>query len=173
MEKYPLVSIIIVNYNGKKNLEKCLEALFKIDYKNYEVIIVDNNSSDESVEYIKNYPSIKLIELEENFGYAEPNNIGAKKANGNFLIFLNNDTIVSSKFLSELICAADQHLDVAIFQSLLLKPNNEIDSSGDFIDVYGRAYNSKKKPQKITEILSARGAAMMIRKKVFSDLKGF
>ena len=174
MEEYPLVSIIIVNYNGKKYLEKCLDALFKIDYKNYEAIVVDNNSRDESVEFIKkNYPLIKLVQLKENFGYAEPNNIGAKNANGNFLIFLNNDTIVSSNFLSELICAADQYSDVAIFQSLLLKPNNDIDSSGDFIDVYGRAYNSKEKPQKIKEILSARGAAMMIRKKVFSDLKGF
>ena len=53
MEECPLVSVIIVNYNGKKHSEKCLDSLFKIDYKNYEVIMVDNNSSDKSVEFIK------------------------------------------------------------------------------------------------------------------------
>ena len=55
--QFPKVSIIIVNYNGKELLEKCLESVFKADYKNYEVIIVDNNSTDDTVEFVKdNYP---------------------------------------------------------------------------------------------------------------------
>ena len=77
----PKVSIIIVNFNGKNLLEKCLNSLFKIDYDNYEVILVDNNSTDESVEFIqKNYSSIVLIQLDSNNGFAEPNNIGSKSA---------------------------------------------------------------------------------------------
>ena len=89
----------------------------KINFTDYEIIIVDNNSNDGSKEFIKkNYSSIKLIQLKENFGYAEPNNIGAKNAKGDFFVFLNNDTIVSSNFLSELICTADKYQDVAIFQ---------------------------------------------------------
>jgi len=54
MNDQPLVSIIIVNFNGKKNLENCLNSLLKIDYPNYEIILVDNNSSDDSIVYVKN-----------------------------------------------------------------------------------------------------------------------
>ena len=85
----PKVSVIIVNYNEKRLLEKCLESLFKVNYENFEVIIVDNNSTDETVEFVtKNYPSIIVIKLDSNKGYAEPNNIGAKIAKGNYLLFL-------------------------------------------------------------------------------------
>jgi len=64
MEKIPLVSIIIVNYNGKTHLEECLSSLEKIDYKNYEIILVDNNSTDTSVEYVKNSLIIRLTNFE-------------------------------------------------------------------------------------------------------------
>ena len=67
MSNIPLVSIIIVNYNGKELLEKCLESLSKIYFKDFEVILVDNNSTDSSLEYVtKNYPSIIIIKLNSN-----------------------------------------------------------------------------------------------------------
>lgn len=169
-----LISIIIVNYNGKHHLEKCLKSLSDIDYKNYEIILVDNNSTDESLDFVKRtYPSIKIIQLEKNFGFAEPNNIGAKKANGEFLLFLNNDTFVEPNFISELVQVINSDSKIAICQSYLLKPNKEIDSSGDFVDTLGRAYSSRKKVSEIREILSARGAAMLVRKDSFFDLGGF
>ena len=75
------ISVIIVNYNGKELLQKCLESLFKIDYNNFEVILVDNNSTDGSMEFvIKNYPNVIVVKLDSNKGFAEPNNIGAKIA---------------------------------------------------------------------------------------------
>ena len=96
----PKVSVIIVNYNGKKLLEKCLESLFKVEYDNFEVIVVDNNSTDDSVQFItKIYPSIIIIKLDSNKGFAEPNNLGAKIAKGDFLLLLNNDTIVTPNFI--------------------------------------------------------------------------
>ena len=65
----PKISVIIANYNGKTLLEKCLESLFKVNYDNFEVILVDNNSTDETVDFItKNYPSIILIKLDSNKG---------------------------------------------------------------------------------------------------------
>jgi len=174
MNKEPLVSVIIVNYNGKEYLEKCLESLMKINYKNYEVIIVDNNSTDQSIEFVKNtYPSIIIIKLEKNYGFAEPNNIGAKNAKGDFLIFLNNDTEVSPNFVEKMVNVLNQDPKIAICQSLLLKPNQEIDSSGDYVDELGRAYSSRKKLTEVKEILSARGASMMVRKDSFWDLEGF
>jgi len=174
MEKIPLVSVIIVNYNGKTHLEECLSSLEKIDYKNYEIILVDNNSTDTSVEYVKNtYPSITIIKLNRNYGFAEPNNIGAKNAKGDYLLFLNNDTTVNLNFISEMVNVLEQDPQIAICQSLLLKPNGEVDSSGDFIDTLGRAYSSKNKENEVKKILSARGASMMVRKDAFWDLGGF
>jgi len=174
MEKIPLVSIIIVNYNGKTHLEECLSSLEKIDYKNYEIILVDNNSTDTSVEYVKNtYPSITIIKLNRNYGFAEPNNIGAKNAKGDYLLFLNNDTTVNPNFISEMVNVLEQDPQIAICQSLLLKPNGEVDSSGDFVDTLGRAYSSKNKENEVKKILSARGASMMVRKDSFWDLGGF
>jgi len=169
-----LVSIIIINYNGKLHLEKCLKSLMQVDYKNYEIILVDNNSSDDSINFVKKfYPSVNIIQLEKNYGFAEPNNIGAKKATGEFLLFLNNDTVVKPNFISELVKVINTDSKIAICQSFLLKPNGEIDSSGDFVDTLGRAYSSRKKFSEVREILSARGAAMLIRKESFFDLGKF
>ena len=171
---FPKVSVIIVNYNGKTLLEKCLESLVKVNYENFEIILVDNNSTDGSIELVtKNYPSIILLKLNSNKGFAEPNNIGAKIANGKYLLFLNNDTIVTPSFISEMVQVIENDKKIAICQSLLLKPDESVDSSGDFIDHLGVVYNSTKKTDEIREISSARGASMLIRKNIFDILEGF
>jgi len=170
----PLVSIIIINYNGKSYLEKCLESIKKIKYDNLEIIVVDNNSTDGTMEFLaQNYPSIITLKLDKNYGFAKPNNVAAKIAKGDFLLFLNNDTEVTPNFLTELVQVLVGNDQIGICQSLLLKPNGEIDSSGDFIDTIGVVYNSKEPIDKIREISSARGASMIIRKELFLDLGGF
>ena len=172
--KTPKVSIIIINYNGKELLEKCLESLYKIDYESHEIILVDNNSSDDTLKFVtKNYPSVIIIKLDSNKGFAEPNNIAAKIAKGDYLLFLNNDTVVTPNFISEMIKVPENDKTVGICQSLLLKPDGSIDSSGDFIDELGVAYNSKTKIDEIREISSARGASMLIHQKIFNELGGF
>jgi len=168
------ISVIIVNYNGKKYLEKCLDSLLQTNYRNYEIIIIDNHSTDDSIDLIRQrYPQVKLIELEKNYGFAEPNNIAAKTATGKYLHFLNNDTVVSPDFLDELVKIMEQDSDIAISQSILLHFDETVDSSGDYIDTLGRAYNSKKRPEQVQPILSARGASMMARKDIFWKLGGF
>jgi len=170
----PKVSIIIITYNGKQLLEKCLESLFKINYNNFEVIIVDNNSTDNTIEFItKNYPSIIIIKLDSNKGFAEPNNIGTKTAKGEYFLFLNNDTVVTPNFISSMIEVMELDRTIGICQSLLLKPDGSLDSSGDFIDKLGVVYNSKTKSNEIREISSARGASMLIHKELFEKLGGF
>jgi GT2 family glycosyltransferase len=168
------VSIIIINYNGQELLEKCLDSLFKIDYENFEVIIVDNNSTDNTIEFVaKNYPSVIIVKLDSNKGFAEPNNIGAKIAKGEFLLFLNNDTIVNPTFLNELVLEITKNSKTAICQSLLLRPDRTIDSSGDFIDKIGVVYNSKTIITNVRKIFSPRAASMLIKKNVFDKLNGF
>lgn len=168
-----LVSVIIVNYNGMALLEKCLSSLSDTQYNNYEVIVVDNSSSDGSSALVRDkYPHVTLVQLDRNYGFAKPNNIGAKKAKGEYLVFLNNDTEVSPEWLTELVKVAQHDTKIAICQSLLLK-NDGIDSSGDFVDDLGRAYSDKNHKDDVAPILSARGAAMFAKKDFFWDLGGF
>lgn len=169
----PKISIIIVNLNGKSYLASCLKSIEKNSYKNFEIILVDNNSTDGSIDFVrKNFPNVKIFKLNTNYGFAEPSNIGAKNAKGELLYFLNNDTTLCHDSLAELIKII-QKPEIAICQSLLLKPDNTIDSSGDFITTMGIPYSSKKKATEITPILSARGASMMIKKQIFYELGGF
>lgn len=101
-----LVSIIIVNYNGKKWLQKCLDSLFDQTYTNFEIIVVDNNSSDDSVNFLKSQYSDKrlhIIEHTENSGFAGGNNIGISSAKGDYILLLNNDTWVDFDFLETIV----------------------------------------------------------------------
>ena len=143
LKSKPLVSIIIVNYNGRPFLDDCLKSLHQISYNEIEIILVDNSSSDDSLDFVKReYPNVIIIKLEKNRGFAEPNNIGTKIAKGDYFLFLNNDTIVEPNFVSELVKTALKDSKIGILQSLLLKPGGEIDSSGDFIDETGIVFNS-------------------------------
>ncbi len=170
----PKISIIIVNYCGKHLLEECLESLKNTDYKNYEIIIIDNNSNDGSVEFLnKNYPTVKMITLNKNYGFAEPNNIGAKVAKGKYLVFLNNDTKVTPNWLDELVKTLESDKTIVMGQSLLLFQDGSVDSSGDFVDSLGMAYSKRDIPEKMRYILSPRAACMIVRKDAFLDLGGF
>jgi GT2 family glycosyltransferase len=146
-------------------------------YSDLEVLVVDNNSADGSVDSVKEkYPEVKIIEFMENVGFAAANNLAAKEAKGDLYVFLNNDTIVTKDWLSELVKSVTENdREVAIAQSLLLLgQDGEIDSSGDFIDKFGRPYSSKlRNATNGREILSARAASMIIRKEVFWKLGGF
>jgi GT2 family glycosyltransferase len=175
VQDLPFVSIIIVNYNGEKILERCLSAVFKTEYLFYEVIIVDNNSSDNSIGMVREqFPKCKIISMKENMGFAIPNNVGASQSRGAFLAFLNNDTVVTPTWLKELVQVMERDPDVAICQSLLLKPDGDVDSSGDFATRFGRTYSSKKSGfTEPREILSAKGAAMLVRRDYFLEVGGF
>jgi hypothetical protein len=184
----PLVSIIIVNYNGYKYLGTCLSSLLPTCYKNYEIIVVDNNSSDDSVKKIKYYQNIfqdklKLISLKENTGFTGGNNSGLSKAKGEYVVFLNNDTKVSPEWLSELVNVMEKRSEVGFAQSLLVllgKGNCRIDSAGDFIDYFGRSSRRggdwpehMKAYSKVDEIFSGRGAALIIRMKIIEEIGSF
>ncbi len=90
------LSVIIVNYNGLKYLKDCFDSLYKtLEGTAYEIIVIDNQSADNSCNYIReNYPDIKLIESPENLGFGKGNNEAVKHAQGDYLLLINNDTIV-------------------------------------------------------------------------------
>ncbi len=104
MEKKNLVSIVIVNWNGKRWLKKCLGSLQNQTYKKAEIVVVDNASSDGSIEYLnKYYPKVKIVKNKENLGYPRAVNIGIKASFGEYLLLINNDTWVMQDFVENLL----------------------------------------------------------------------
>ncbi len=172
----PSVSIIILNHNGINLLGRCLSSIIKTSYPNFEIVIVDNNSTDGSPDFIrKNFPSCRIIALDHNEGFSRANNIAAKDVSSKYVLFLNNDTFVTDgHWLGELVRVIDRDDSIVIAQSLLMRPTGEVDSSGDFATKRGITYNSKIMDSKNPRlILSARGASMIVRREFFLSVGGF
>jgi GT2 family glycosyltransferase len=107
----PLVAIIVLNWNGKGDTIECLESLRKVTYPNFNVLLVDNASTDGSVELFKrDHPDIELLVNEKNLGFAGGNNVGIRRAleeGADYLLLLNNDTVVCPDFLGGLVDIAE------------------------------------------------------------------
>ena len=103
----PLVSVIMLNFNGKHFLDRCLKSISTQSYSNYEIIFVDNNSTDNSVEFVEqHFPHVIIVRNDRNVGFAEGNNIGFRHARGEYFIALNTDTEVKENFIEELVKVA-------------------------------------------------------------------
>jgi hypothetical protein len=183
------VSIIIPHWNNVHVISECLNSISSTDFPNLEIIIVDNASSDNSVEWIKsNYPRVTLIENDKNYGYAGGCNIGADHANGEYLIFLNNDTIQEKNWVSNLVETMNSNSRIAALQPKVLNYYNKklfdyAGGSGGQMDVYcfpfarGRIfakqeidegqYNNKEK------CFWSSGTCFMVRKNLFYKAGGF
>jgi len=174
------ISIIIVNYNGKKWLKQCIDSLFQQTYKPYEIIIVDNNSEDGSVEYLKkNYKKITLIENDDNYGFAKGNNIGLEKAKGDYIVLLNNDTYVEKDFLKKMVHAFDEipHLAIAQSQLVLMNNTNKLDTCGGFWTDTAFLYHvGNHKDKSISQytssfpVFTVKAASVIIKKSVIDTL---
>lgn len=119
------LSIIIVNFNGKHFLDDCLKSIAENIHFDYEVIVVDNASTDGSAEYLRNaYPNIILIESKSNLGFAGGNNLGAKSAKGKYLLLLNNDTLILDD-LSPAIGLMECDVSIGVLGARMLGKNRE------------------------------------------------
>lgn len=206
----PKISIIILNWNGWEDTVECLESLYQIDYPDYDVIIVDNDSKDNSIDKIKDYcegrlkvessffeynsknkpitilestkagkaklseffklssnRKLVLIENDENYGFAKGNNIGMKYALTNldpdYILLLNNDTVVHKQFLKELAWCGDNNSKIAAIQSAIYYYNDKdrIQSLGGKLNIFtGIEYNLKESSVECDRLI---GAAMLIR----------
>ncbi len=179
MKNNPLVSIIIVNWNGKQWLPDCFNSLARQDWKNYEIIFVDNASPDGSVDWVRgHYPKAKILINEKNLGFADANNVGFRKAKGKYVLFLNNDIRVTKTFLSILVDFLEHHKDVAGVQSklLLMDAPDRLDAIGAFFTNTGFLYHygfhakDSEKLDKIIDIYTTKGACMMFRKSALDKI---
>lgn len=135
-EAFPLISIVIVNWNGERFLPGCLNSIFSQPFKSFEVIIVDNGSKDKSVEIIRGFPEVLLLENKENTGFAAGNNRGINAAKGKYILTLNNDTILKEDFFEELVKALNasgENAGMLAPKILSMEDRKTIDSVGGLL----------------------------------------
>jgi len=180
------LSIIIVNYNGEYYLENCLDSIYKYCSSiRFEIIVVDNNSSDKSVSTIKEkYPEVNLIESKENLGFARGNNLAAKEAKGDCFLLLNNDTILLDHLKPVLnLITTDNTIGVVGIKML---DRNEIykKSVGNFPKIisllfFSKLFKNKKGFEKGNftenklEVDWIEGSFLFLKKELYTKINGF
>jgi GT2 family glycosyltransferase len=138
----PLISVIIVNFNGKKFLDDCLLSLSCQTFRDFEIILVDNGSSDESAEYVRErYPSVILVETGKNLGFAGSTNTGIRAAHGEFIFTLNNDTIADPYLLEEISKPMRADPGMGMCGTKMLFPDGRINSTAICISRSGAAWD--------------------------------
>lgn len=173
------ISIIIPNYNGMDFLKDCLDSLLAQTMPDFEIILVDDSSSDKSVEYVRNkYKTVNIIQMKRNSGFSKVVNEGIKQATGEYVFLLNNDTRLEKNCLEEIRNAARRHPEYALFACKVLNMANPnlIDSAGDGYSVFGNPYKIgyKKKDgpayQREKEVFGACAAAAVYKRNLFKDI---
>lgn len=170
----PRISLVIATYNARLFLKDCLTSVMETDYDDFDLIVVDNGSTDGSDELLKKlsrlYTNINVIRHSKNSGHAEGCNIGARVAKGKYLVFLDSDTIVSSTWLKKLIDVLETNEDIGIVQPkyvYLAKEGRYVRSIGETL--IGQADEMKE----YFESFGTASVALAIRRDLFEVLKGF
>lgn len=132
----PRLSVILVNLNGERLLADCLSSLKNQTYRDFELVFVDNGSTDNSVAVAREvFPELVLVALPGNAGFAGGNCAGLKTSSGQYIVALNNDTLCDPRFLEELVTAAETHPEAGLFAPKILNffDRTKIDSVGGLI----------------------------------------
>jgi len=129
----PLVSVIIVNWNGRHLLARCLESVFNQTFTDIEVILVDNGSTDDSAAYIDSeFPRVRLISLSKNRGFTGGNNEGFRQSNGSFIVLLNNDAALKNDWLEYMLSVMESDAGMGSCASkIMIDGTDMLDSAGD------------------------------------------
>lgn len=182
MAEHPLVSILILNHNGKPFLDGCLTSVLASSYPNFDVVLVDNGSTDDSAAYTRaHYPAVKVFETGVNGGYSLAYNLALGGAPGKYSILLNNDVTVDPGWIEPLVDRAERDETIGVLQSKLLSMPDPsrfeyAGAAGGHMDRYGfpflrgRVFDHMEKDEgqydDEAEIFWASGAALFIRNEV-------
>lgn len=176
---WPLVSVVILNYNGIGVLLNCLRSVFSSDYPSLQVIVVDNGSMDGSADVAKKeFPQIILVSNGRNLGYCEGNNVGIREARGEYIVLLNNDVFVTEGWLKALLEACSRHVEAGFFQPKILLADRLriINSAGNTIHFAGfglcRGMGESDLGQfdDETRIGFCSGACLLVRRRALEDV---
>lgn len=173
MRDEPLVSILIVNWDGKEVFAECLLSLQKLNYPNWELIVIDNGSKDDSRDLAKKYKLSNkryiLIQNSTNLGFARANNQGLEKAEGKYVLLLNNDTKVNPEFLKIMVEKMENDPTIGAMQPKIFLTDRDrlLDNAGSylttsgFLQHWGFMQNDGKEFNEEKEIFSAKGACLL------------
>lgn len=171
------ISVIIPNFNGEAFLENCLDSLKEQSFKNFEIIIVDDCSTDDSLVILKKYPEIRLFINEKNSGFAVSVNNGIRAATGEYVLLLNNDVVVALDFIGNLYQAITRDKRIFSVSSRMVRyyERDKIDDTGDFYNVLGWAYKrgdgkSVSRLLKASSVFSTCAGAGIYRRSVFDEI---
>src|SRR2546423_1828784 len=177
----PSVSVVVLNWNGRKYLADCLGSLQKQTYGGpYEIVLVDNGSTDDSAEFVtKHFPQVRLLRSATNLGFSGGNNFAARQLTSNALAFLNNDTIADTRWLEELVTVLTAAPDIASAAGKILSwDGSRIDfvASGATVTGFGlqldwNAVTSQYDRE--DDILSPCGGSMIIWREAFERVGCF
>lgn len=189
MSNLPLVSIGILNYNGLKYLKKTIPAILKLNYLTYEIIVVDNASTDESTNYLSKFKNIRIIKNKENLGYSKGKNICVKNCNGKYILLLDEDILIKDKrLLNKLIKIYDKKKNIGFIQIPLLDEDKlKTFYYGIYYSIYGLNMHRKnidikkiiKCDKKLIPIVGPTGASIFCSRKnlnkigLFDESQGF
>jgi len=185
----PKVSIVILNWNGKKYLEQFLPSVIASAYSNFEIVVADNGSTDDSIAFIRaTYPEITIIRLIENHGFAKGYNLALQQVDAAYYVLLNSDVEVTPCWLEPMVNMLEKQQQVAACQPKILSFANKkmfeyAGAAGGWLDKYGYPFakgrvfdiceEDKGQYNDASPIFWASGASLFIRAKVFHNLKGF
>lgn len=179
LQESPPVTVIIVCWNSSKFLKECLDSVLHQSYHNYHIVVVDNNSSDDSVTLIeREYPMVTVIKNSDNYGYAKGNNIGIRHATGKYIVILNPDTVVEKKWLQELVKTAERDTRIGICASkvLLYHHRSILNSVGLYKGRDGKTRHlgdgeiDNGQYDMLMEIFAAPGVSMLLRKEMLEEV---
>ena len=175
-----MITIVIPNYNGNKYLKGCLDSIYKQSYTDYEIIIIDNASTDGSYEWVNTYKDIVFKSLEENYGFSRAVNEGIRLARGEYVLLLNNDTELCEDFLEEILKVIKTDSKIFGVSSKMIQYHNQdvIDDAGDEYTVIGWGYKRGdgkgiENFMKEERVFSACAGAALYRKEVFDQIGYF
>jgi GT2 family glycosyltransferase len=176
----PLLSILIVNYNGLRHLDECLSSIRGQDFTDHEVVLVDNASADGSREFVRErFPEVRLVESGSNLGFAGGNNHGLPHCRGAFVFFLNNDTRLEPGALAAIAAAVRLHPDFRVFACLMLdyRRPNLVDNAGETYYRFGVPANFGGYPAALfaapREVIGACGGAAVYARAVLDRVGAF
>ena len=130
----PLVTFIVVNWNGEAYIEECLQSLRSQDYGEYEIFVVDNGSTDNSINILEHFSEVKVIRNRNNRGFGPANNQALQEAQGDLVAFVNNDTVLDSRWLSRIVPAfEDSRTGMCAGKTLSYYERDRIDNTGHLL----------------------------------------